>query len=89
MSGILDTLGGSIVVKTQYGPPITVYQPGSSTASPGLFSQLVDLGIQVQDSNGNVLASVGDWPDTNPAAAAALLAVVAGLLYFAVKGLRS
>lgn len=58
-------------IKTNLGPPVTIYN-----ATPSGFSIADALGIQaalvVRDANGNVLASYGDPPATDPVLVSAL-----------------
>ncbi len=114
MSSLTDLLNGAlgianqyvqqgitVSVKTNYGPPIQVYQGaadgssggssgGSGGGGGGVVSKLIGLkaAIIVQDASGNVLATYGTPPATDPVRVAVLLALVAGLGYIIIRGLR-
>lgn len=77
-----------ITLKTNLGPEVTVYDP--TDASPSLLSQLgVQAALNVYDTNGNLLTTVGTVPATNPLMVIAALAVLAGIGIIVLKGMRN
>lgn len=81
----LQAGGASVQIKTNYGPPITVYTATPTNAPPSLISQAIGLqgGVRVLDASGNVVAQYGAWPDTDPVR----VGVAVGVLALAAYGL--
>ncbi len=96
MASVVDTLlnaaaqqGLNVVVKTQYGPEMQVYNAAAPSAPPSPWLNWIGpVGIQLRDANGKVIYSNGHWPETNPGAIALLVGTLVGAGALAAWGLR-
>lgn len=94
MADLLTILQGAaggfkVNVKTQFGPAIEVYDSTAAPSPPGLLQAAIGpVGVQVTDTQGNVLDTVGSWPDTNPLAIAVIAGAFVALGYLIYRGLR-
>lgn len=99
VKGSLDAVlsGIDVRVKTNLGPefslgglasaPADPSQPQQGQSPPGLLDLLgLKYSARLVDSSGSVLTSVGTPPATNPVLVVFYLALLAGLLYFTVRG---
>ena len=83
----LDRSGLTVRIKSNLGPPVTVYQAGDKSP-PSPLARLLSVGVRIEDGNGRVLQEWGGWPATNQAAVLGL-SLVAGLaLLLMLRGLR-
>ncbi len=100
VAGSYLTNGITVEVKTNYTPAITVYTGSngssgsggsSSSGGSGLFSQLVGLqaGVRVLAADGHVLATYGEWPQTDWVRVAAALGLIGLLGFGLVKLIRA
>lgn len=66
--------GLQLQLKTNYTPAITLY---NQLGQPSAIASFLGLegGVRVLDASGNVVAQVGDWPDTDPVRVAAALGI--------------
>ena len=89
--------GIDVRVKTNLGPefslgglasaPADPSQPPQPQSPPGLLDLLgLKYSARLVDSSGSVLTSVGTPPATNPVLVVLYLALLAGQLYFTVRG---
>jgi len=91
MASLINALssGFQVYAKTQFGPEIEVYDSQAAPAPPGILQTLTGpIGMQIRDESGNVVASYGEWPDTNPLAVAAIVGLVALAGYVAYRGIK-
>lgn len=78
-----------VVVKTNLGPGITVYDGAAGDAGPGLASALGLKGaLTVYGPNDNVLYQTAPAPPTEPLKAALALLLAGVLLLLILRGLR-
>lgn len=82
--------GLQLQLKTNYTPAVTLYD---QQGQPSALARLLGLqgGVRVLDASGNVVAQIGDWPQTNPVRVALALgagAIVGGLVLRALRGPR-
>lgn len=77
-------------VKTNFGPPVTLYNQSGQPGPGAAVTDFIGLhgGVRVLDASGNVIAQIGDWPDTDPVKVALALGVLGFLSYTAVRLLR-
>ncbi len=87
-SGIVE-----LQVKTNYTPALTLYTGGAqvpSSAPSGLSKLLgIEGGVRVLDGAGNVIASIGPWPATDPLRVALALGALGLITWGAIRLIRA
>ncbi len=99
VSGSLNAVlaGIDIRVKTNLGPEFSLgglasppqdpSQPPQPPSPPGLLDALgVKFSARLVDASGNEITHIGTPPQTNPVLVVFYVAMLAGLLYFTVRG---
>jgi hypothetical protein len=71
-------------------PPQDPSLPPQPAGAPGLLDAFgVKVSARLIDANGNVLASIGTPPATNPLLVVLYVALLGGLLYFTARGVAA
>lgn len=96
MSSVLDILGQSfnsyrgglrVSLKTNLGPEIPLYTPGTDSG-PGILPALgIKYALIVRDASGAVVTTYNDPPPTDPLKQAILWAALAGAAFVLIRGL--
>lgn len=82
------TVGLQLAVKTNLGPEMLVYN-ADAPQTKSLIASMLKAGIVVRDRNGNIIASEGGYPKTNPALAVSLFALAGLGLFFMARGIKT
>lgn len=80
--------GIQVFIKTDLTPELKVFDSATLEKSVNTNNPpIVNVGVRVIDKKGKELYNYGGFPETNPLKAIALYGGLAGLLYYAFKGL--
>jgi len=77
-----------VYIKTDLGKEVKIYDSGEPAVADEGGEGFIKYGVKIKNQNDRVIASYGDYPDTNYIKLAAIFGILGTGLFITLKGIK-